>query len=404
MTPRYRETPWTLTARQAPSGAQVWYYYWYDGDKRKGPKSTGIGYSNARDKAKSRKQAQDYCATLFRADRLGSDLDGTTLAQWTDKMRFWDWARSRWVRGILARSSKDRPGITENYVKDGAGVYRDRIEPAHGHLPIDEITPQDCEDLLFAWKRVAANKTVNNWRSYYSTMLAEAERLGVIRENPWKRVQQLSADSKSRGGLTLAEGVALLDYRPTESNEKRYYLASKLAMMTGLRIGEVCGLQTDDIKSKTATIRGEDVTIYYIDVSRQYHAKLKRLAPVKDKDARAVPITADLYAEIEPLLNGQGRYLFSLDPEKRTPLTPNRLRDWFYARCDVAGIDRKERNIGFHSTRRFFNTLLRRRVSGDVLRKMTGHDSDAMTEHYTDYLPEDLAAITDAQKSIAQGV
>jgi integrase len=73
-----------------------------------------------------------------------------------------------------------------------------------------------------------------------------------------------------------------------------------------------------------------------------------------------------------------------------------------YDRMNAVGIERSDRNLSFHSARRFFNTLLRRSVSGDVLRKMTGHDSDEMTEHYTDYLPEDLSAIADAQAKLAQ--
>jgi integrase len=93
--------------------------------------------------------------------------------------------------------------------------------------------------------------------------------------------------------------------------------------------------------------------------------------------------------------------VFSLRPDGGYPPPINRLEEYFNARVEAIGIDRKERRISFHSTRRFFNTLLRRRVSGDVLRKMTGHDGEEMTEHYTDYLPEDLTAITDAQSSLS---
>jgi len=393
---RYRDTPWTLTARATPSGAHVWYYYWYDDAGRKGPKTTGIGYAKDKDKAKSRKQASDYCATLFRSGRLGANPYGTTLDGWVESTRFFDWYRSKWVRGILARSEDDKPGITETYVKAGAQTYRDHIAPHHGRIVIDEITPADCEDLLFAWKREAKNKTVNNWRSYYSTIMEEARRLGIIDANPWASVPQLKASSERRGGLTLAEGAKLLEEKPADGNELRYYTATKLAMMTGLRLSEVAGLLTDDVKSKTI----DNVTMYYIDCTRQWSQSLKKRVPVKDKEARAVPITVALYDELAPFMTGAGRFLLSLRPDQSYPLPINRLGEWFNARVIEIGVDRDARNISFHSSRRFFNTLLRRRVSGDVLRKMTGHDSEEMSEHYTDYLPEDLAAISDAQASL----
>jgi integrase len=201
----------------------------------------------------------------------------------------------------------------------------------------------------------------------------------------------------------LTEGARLLAPDGIDSDSDRlYYLATKLAFLTGLRIGEVCGLLVGDIKSKTYQRGDDSVTMYYLDVSRQYNRKLKRLTPTKDKEQRAVPIMPQLYAEIETLLTAPpDTFLFSFHPAKSQPITANRLNEWLQRRLDSLGIsDRRERNITFHSGRRFFNTLLRRRVSGDVLRKMTGHDSDEMTEHYTDYLPDDLAAISEAQQAL----
>lgn len=404
MSPRYREKPWSLVARQMSSGATVYYYHWYDEHgRRQGPKSTGIGYRSKKDRAKAEKQANQYCADLFRAGRLGIRADGKTLDDFVQEQHFFDWHKSRYVRNLLARSSKDKPGITQNYIEDGAAVYENRIKPVHGGIAIDEISAADCEDLLFDWKAQGyAPKTINNYRSYYSTILGEAERLDVIELNPWRKVEGMKAESEHRGGLTIAEGKLLMapDGVKDDPRHRVYYLATKLAFLTGLRIGEVCGLYTDDVKQVRRETASGELTVYYIDVRMQYHPKLRKRVAVKDKDARAVPITPEMFAELEPYLTGQDRYLFSLHPRQATPLTSNRLRDWFYRRCEAVGIEYGERNVSFHSARRFFNTLLRRRVSGDVLRKMTGHDSDEMTEHYTDYLPEDLATIAEAQSEV----
>jgi integrase len=341
---------------------------------------------------------------LFSAGRLGIKADGKTLDGFVEDLHFWDWRRSRYVRGILARSDANKPKITRAYVDNGKAAYTRHIAPDHGSLAIDKITPADCEDLLFAWKGEGYSpKTINNWRSYYSTILGEAVRLGVIRDNPWDRVPGMAKASEIRGGLSLAEGSQVIRGELVDRSKPShvtYHLATKLAFLTGLRISEVVGLYTDDVRSRTVEIGGQEVTVYYIDVKYQQHDKEHKRTLTKDKEARAVPITPELYAELEPRLTGPGRYLFSHHPRQETPLTHNLLRDWYNGYLDRLGIDRQGRNIKFHSGRRFFNTLLRRHVSGDVLRKMTGHDSEEMTEHYTDYLPEDLALIGQAQASI----
>lgn len=405
MSPRYREKPWSVYPKRVTSGAHVYYYYWYDErGKRRGPKSTGIGYTAKKDRAKAEREANTYCADLYRAGRLGTRADGKTLADFVEERRFFDWHRSLYVRGILKRSEHGKARITESYIRNGQSAWKSRIEPAHGGMLIDEITSADCEDLLFDWVNTgSAAKTVNNWRSYYSAVMAEAVRLDVLKSNPWDRVPGLSADSKRRGGLTIAEGKAIISPEGVDhsnASERMYWTATKLALLTGLRIAEICGLYTDDVKEITRETAGGTVTMHYLDIGWQYSARLKRRVPTKDKDHRAVPITPDMREELAPYLTGPGRYLFSHHPRQEMAMTEWTLRDWFKRRCDALGIDRDARNIKFHSSRRFFNTLLRRRVSGDVLRKMTGHDSDAMTEHYTDYLPEDLATIADAQSDV----
>jgi integrase len=410
MSARYHE-PFTLYPRTLASGLTTWNYYTYDASgKRTNGISTGIGFRRERDRARTRREAESYCMELYKQDRLGTRTSATTLAGWIDRHDFWVWRKSTYVRGILARSEKGKPGITEGYVDDARKMTDRRILAHHGHLYIDEITPAHCEELLFSWSREVSHKTANNYRSVYSTILGEAARLGDIAHNPWDSVRQLAVRTEAYGGLTLAEGARIIAPAGIDFADPRhvvYYLATKTAFLAGLRVGEVCGLVTDDLRTKTIDLGDSTITMHYLDVSMQYNQKIKRRTPVKDKDTRAVPITPELYGELEQFLTGPGRYLFSLNPRQASPLTQQRIRGWLYARMTAVGLTKDERtarNLTFHSARRFFNTLLRRSVSDDVLRKMTGHDSDQMTEHYTDYLPEDLQAISAAQARVSESV
>jgi integrase len=411
MSPRYTKKPFSIAKQQWPSGSVVFYYYYYDERGKRRRKSTGIGYTRKRDATKQRKRAEEYCWNLWRDGRLGHGKQTPTLSQWVERKAFWDWRRSEYVRGKLARSSAERPAITETYVKNAAQITRDYILPYHGSRYIDEITAKDCEELLFEWVgNGASHKTANNRRSVYSTMMGEAERLGEIDRNPWRLVPELSAGKNHYGALTISEVARIIDPRGIDLAQERhriYYYATRLAFLTGLRNGEVCGLLTDNVHDVTVHMDGGTATISYIEVARQYNPKTKRRELAKDKDQRKVPISPELRQELEPFLTGQGRYLFSFHPRQETPITPNRLREWLYARMETAGIpeaERKRRNIAFHSTRRFFNTLLRHeRVADDVIQRFTGHDSAEMTDAYTDYLPQDLQAISSAQRKLVDG-
>lgn len=394
---RYRERDFSLLDRTLPSGLHVYYYRVYIDGKRK-TYSTGIGYSKEKDRVKKRREAEAYCHKLLDSGALvPSESDGITLERWIDQTEFWDWQRSDYVMGKLARSSPDRPSITENYVKGGSQITRDHILPYHGKKRIRDITPADCDQLIMQWRNKVTHKTCNNWRSIYSTIMGEAARLGAIPRNPWKDVPELSGVSKSYGALTIAEVKQILSSEGLDLSDPRvslYYTATKLAFLTGMRIGEVCGLWVDDVIDITV----KEVRLSYIKIQRQYNPKTGKVSPPKDKDARDVPISAELREELSPFLSGQ--FVFSFYPDKSHPITANRLREWLYGRMDKAGIpDRKERNITFHSSRRFFNTLLRHAgVTDDVIQRFTGHSGLEMTNDYTDYLPEDLGQIAQAQR------
>lgn len=410
MSPRYKEKPYVLVDRALSSGKHVFYYYTYKDGKRTNLISTGAGYTKKKDAAKKRREAENYCMELFKHDRLGARKSTPTLSKWVGRKHFWNWRKSDYIRGKLARSDSNRPGITETYTKTGEQVTRDHILPFHGHKYIDEITAADCEDLLFRWTDNGASyKSANNWRSIYSVMLGEAERLGEIKNNPWKLVSELSPKKNSYGALTIAEVARIISPEFVNFDKMRdriYYYAAKLSFVTGMRIGEICGLLAKDVRDVYVEKDGKEIRGSYLDISMQYNVKLKKRTPVKDKDSRKIPISAELRDELETFLQyGNDSFVFSFHPKQKTPISPHNLRNWLYGRMEQVGIKgRKDRNITFHSTRRFFNTLLRHeRIADDVIRRFTGHDSEEMTDHYTDYLPEDLEAISKAQKRLLLG-
>jgi integrase len=56
------------------------------------------------------------------------------------------------------------------------------------------------------------------------------------------------------------------------------------------------------------------------------------------------------------------------------------------------------RNITFHSLRHFANAQLRGAVPDETLRKLTGHATGAMTDHYDHTTEGDLEVLAEAQE------
>ena len=150
---------------------------------------------------------------------------------------------------------------------------------------------------------------------------------------------------------------------------------------------------------KDIFIKG-NIRYSWISVELHWNYKANDLTLTKDKDKRNIPIAAFLRDKLEPYLQHNG-FVFSFRNGRR-PITANRLREWYYTVLEKIGIssyEREKRNITFHSSRRFADTLWRLSGFPDaVLQRFTNHDTDDMTESYTDYLPTDMKYISEAQE------
>jgi len=83
------------------------------------------------------------------------------------------------------------------------------------------------------------------------------------------------------------------------------------------------------------------------------------------------------------------------------------VRDHFRRALAEVGIEPAEQNrrrVTFHTWRHFLNTTLRMGEVADAkVRKLTGHKSEAMTEHYTHLDPRAFEDVKRIQESISLG-
>jgi integrase len=70
------------------------------------------------------------------------------------------------------------------------------------------------------------------------------------------------------------------------------------------------------------------------------------------------------------------------------------LLEGLYSELDAMGIDRRGRNICFHSWRHYYSSHITDKIEMGKAQKITGHLSTAMLAHYANHETE--SAITDA--------
>jgi len=384
--PRYKE-PYTLYHVKTKKKGKVWYYRTYD---KNGRRTSGRCTGQT-----SKTLARRYCDQLMMARELIPQPKSPTLAEWTKARHWWVWGKCIYIKGRLARSEAERPGISRRYTDEAVRILKQHILPAHGKKRLDAILPEDCEKLLFSWtKKGASYKSANNWASIYRVMLAEAARLKLIEENPWTRVLSLTPSSRHRGMLTMAEARQLLNPATHEKvwdGHHLYYCINLVAALTAMRQGEVLAL------------RREDVFPDHFHVSHSWSIKYE-LGKTKTKVVADIPIPAFLYREIVRYLEWDG-YVFSFNGGER-PATGGKVTEWLYRAMRNVGIQDEERiarNLTFHSWRHFFNTYLRSRgVPDSKIKAVTRHATQEMTEHYTGFRLEDYQEVYDAQDGFGE--
>lgn len=129
-----------------------------------------------------------------------------------------------------------------------------RVYPAIGHLRMDKITPlhiQDfVNDLALNGKNVVtgatlSEKTVIHHLTFISDVFNYAVRLGMVKENPCRRVVCPKNKPKEKEIYTVEEIKGILSLLETEKIEYRMFFT--LAIFSGFRRGELLGLEWKDV-------------------------------------------------------------------------------------------------------------------------------------------------------------
>ena len=199
-------------------------------------------------------------------------------------------------------------------------------------------------------------------------------RRGVIEQNPARQVRSPRQSRRLPSFLPKDESKELLD-RPPEASEaaRRDHALLEVLYATGIRVGECCGLDCDDVDRSHRTVR---------------------VLGKGDKE-RVVPVGDTALAALDDYLSLRGRASGPLFTNHRGGrLTPRSVRRIVRREARRSGLDRR---VTPHTLRHTFAThMLGEGADLRLIQELLGHSRLSTTQRYTQVSPEHLMKVYDA--------
>ena len=292
------------------------------------------------------------------------------------------------VAGEALVAARRAAGRTRSTVESYESMFTEHIVPFFGRRTIERVERRDIESFAAALERqgLAASTRINTLNQL-SAIFDLAIVRGSVVANPVRGVP------RPRGGtvdpdiryLSMEEVEAVLRAIPEDelgAVERPLYL---VAVMTGMRRGELLGLRWGDIDWEARRIR----------VRRSY-VRGEFGPPKSRRSSRSVPLTDRLAGELQ---RHYERSPFRADedlvfthPGSRKPGTPldgSRVLKRFKSALARAGVH----DVRFHDLRHTFGTRMAAAgVPMRTLQEWLGHRDFATTLVYADYTPSEHEA------------
>lgn len=335
--------------------------------------------------ARSPREAERIRRQLVEMRELDLDPTRQTLA---------DWLRS-WTAGLAdARNQRVRPRTLDHYRL----VVERHIIPGLGSLKLSAVTARRVQEWVDA--DTGSPMTVRHHHAVLRRSLNVAVRQRLLAYNPANAVELPEANSDVGMPLTAAEARALLSAAegdpsadpPVPPDPLRALW--RLAIVSGLRQGELLGLAWDDLEDGRLTVRYQMQRL--ISDSERAAARAAgrkpvgswvRTAPKAARSVTRVSLDAGTVAALEAHRVRQAaartdswRYFghMFLTPSG-DPIHGAELLSAFKAACRRAGIPERR----FHDLRGSSATLMREAgVAEDTRMARLGHSTVEMSRHY----------------------
>jgi integrase len=317
---------------------------------------------------RTRREAQDALVEVLGNVSKGTHVNPSTIT-------FREWAEE-WLPGLPATGLRPRT----------VDFYRDMIDLAVGHLGdarLQSLLPADlnrCYAALLAesprgTKRGLSPATVGKVHVAIGKCLGDAVKQGLLARNVAELASPPSASSTRAPETqvwTPAETAEFLRF--VEARGDRNATLYRLAAMSGLRRGELCGLKWDDLEGSRLSVRRQ-VTVsngqepYVGEVKT---ARARRNIDLDDETVAKLRVHRRAQTEERLALGLGGRFEFVFAEPDGSLLDPRNVT----ARFNQAVKDSGMKRVRFHDLRHGHAThLLRAGQSAKLVADRLGHAS-----------------------------
>jgi integrase len=326
---------------------------------------------------KTQRAASTKLAAALRERDAGTLVIGTTtVAAWLDK---WLERQSRKLKPQTVRGYRSK---VRTYLTPHLGRHRlTALRAAHIEAMYDAMRDAGLQEA-----------TVRQTHAILGKALSDAERLGLIGANPWKRAEKPGTQKNKRAQLTPAEAGRVL----SATDDARWWLA----LFYGMRQGECLGLRWSDVDLERHTLTiaqtlqtAENGSLIFDKPKSDASARVLPLVPLMEARLRlALASSTDpTRTDDATSVADQSRLVFAR-PDGR-PIRPR--DDWQAWRDLLAELDVPA--ISLHAARNSAASLMEAAGIHDrLVMQILGHSSVQITHGYQTADLERMASAFDA--------
>lgn len=200
---------------------------------------------------------------------------------------------------------KVKPYVKESTWAGYRRLVNLHLNPAFGMTPIDRLESEDIQRYFSCQARALAHGTLRNIFSLLRSILSDAFQDGKLSRRVWENIRLPKAAKQDVRVLTREEQIAF-EHLAIQENSREFILC----LYTGIRLGELCALQWDDVDwtEKTLVIRRNLQRI-----SQDGSSKVVVGTPKSASSRREIPLPPFLHEMLLEMheRRGEGQFVFS---------------------------------------------------------------------------------------------
>ncbi len=318
----------------------------------------------------SKREANDCLVELQNEVQQGDFVEPSqmTVSQFMD-----DWLESR------------KGKIEETTMYNNICYVRNHIKPAIGDYKLQEITPIICQRFVDNMSNNGyAFNTVDRVTTTIKMAFDQAVRFKIIKQNYMRMVEMPKRTKKKMTVWTVEEINQFLEHTKT----KRYYCVYVIALLTGMRQGEILGLRWQDIDFKEKLIYVRQTLTHYGKDFKD-GAKTDSGVRIISLPEKLIPVLKAEYKKVQELKKNKGKDFEDHDlvicAENGKRVFPSNLFKAFKKDVKNSGVP----EITFHEMRHTHATMLiQKNINAKIISERLGHSKIGITlDTYSHVLP-----------------